>query len=71
MTENNYTTGGILRYYDGTRLDSIESIPVTVTAAKAETVTVTKNFTLGTGDKIMLWQDMISFVPLCKEYILK
>ncbi|MBE6862641.1 MAG: hypothetical protein E7497_07075 [Ruminococcus sp.] len=47
---------------------------VTVTAESDNTVIIVPSeidITLGTDDKIMLWQDMTSLVPLCEAYILK
>ena len=59
--------------YDGKKLNNIDIVPVTVTADKVGEITrISENdITVGTGDKIMLLQDMIKFIPLCKEYVVK
>ena len=59
--------------YDGKKLNNIDIVPVTVTADEVGEITrISENdITAGTGDKIMLLQDMIKFIPLCKEYVVK
>jgi len=59
--------------YEGGRLENIDIVPVNVTADKLGEITLAsvKGVTLATSDKIMLWSDMTSFVPLCDAYVLK
>ena len=57
--------------YEGGQLKNIEYIPVTVTEANAERVTIAKNFNLDNGDKVMLWKDMMTFAPLCIELVIE
>ena len=59
--------------YEDERLANIEYTTVTFTEETKGTVQdafITKGFSLAAGDKIMLWSDMTSFVPLCDAYIL-
>lgn len=59
--------------YEGGRLNDIDIVPITVTADKVGRITQAskKSVTLGTGDKITLWQDITNLVPLCETYIVK
>ncbi len=58
--------------YEGTELNNVDIVTVTTESNNTvTTVTSEIDITLGTGDKIMLWQDMTNLVPLCDAYIVK
>lgn len=57
--------------YDGDRLANVKSFKVTIAAPQAVRVASDESFTLGTGDKIMLWDDFVSRTPLCDAYEVK
>ncbi len=58
--------------YSESRLNKVDSVTVTTERDnKVITVLSKSDITLGTGDKIMLWQDMTNPVPLCDAYIVK
>lgn len=59
--------------YDGERLNDIDIVTVTVTEETIGEITKAseKGVTLGTNDKIMLWQNMKNLVPMCEAYIIK
>ena len=54
-------------------LNGIDVVTVTVTADKVGEITQAseKDVNIGTGDKIMLQQNMTNFVPLCDALILE
>ncbi len=69
-TAGTYTL--IFADYEETGVNNMDF--VTVTAKSGNTVITVPseiNITLGTDDKIMLWQDMTNLVPLCEAYIVK
>ena len=70
-TAGTYTL--IFADYDGERLNASDAVTVTVTADKVGIITVeTENdITLSKDDRIMLWNDMTNFVPLCETYVVK
>lgn len=57
--------------YEGTSLNALDVVPVTVTEDNVGIITVPseKDTTLHTGDKIMLWSFPVKLVPKCKPYI--
>lgn len=57
--------------YEGGRLANVETFEVTVTKPQAVRVISDKDFTLGTGDKIMLWDNFTKLTPLCEVYEVK
>ena len=57
--------------YEGSLFSNVSFVPVTVTEAKVEIVTNTADFDLSKGDKVMLWQDLISIKPLCPALIIE
>ena len=59
--------------YEGGVLNGIDVVTVTVTADKVGEITQAseKDVNIGTGDKIMLQQNMTNFVPLCDALILE
>jgi len=52
--------------YEGGRLSAVEAKPVTFVNP-----TVTTTLSMGADDKMMLWSDTASLVPLCNPYIVK
>lgn len=61
----------LLADYEDNRLANVETFEVTVEKAQAVRVTSTKDFTLGTGDKIMLWDNFENLTPMCDAYEVK
>ena len=59
--------------YEYGSLKDLDIVPVTVTEeAIGEIIKAgEKGITIGTDDKIMLWQDMITAKPLCEAYFVK
>lgn len=57
--------------YEDNRLANVEALEVTVDKAQAVRVASDKEFTLGTGDKIMLWDDFEKLTPMCEAYDVK
>ncbi len=57
--------------YEETRLNKVDTVTFTVDKVGIITVPSEIDITLGTGDKIMLWQNMTTLVPLCEAYIVK
>ena len=54
--------------YDGDMLNNAEIVKVTL--SKGETKTVARkntSYTLGEGDMVMMWKDMINIVPACES----
>ncbi len=67
-TAGTYTV--VFADYEGTALENFEFATVTaLTDNSAVTVSITKGFTLSANDKVMLWADALSFVPICPEFI--
>lgn len=56
--------------YDGARLYQIKIVPVSAEAIGEITQEI-EGVSLNTEDKIMLWQDTTTLVPLCDAYIVK
>ena len=50
--------------YDGTILTSVTSTPLTFTNGKAEV----ENVTVSSDDKLMVWNNIMGMLPLCKAY---
>lgn len=61
----------LLADYEDNRLANVETFEVTVDKAQAVRVTSTKDFTLSTGDKIMLWDNLENLIPMCEAYEVK
>ena len=60
--------------YEGKKLANIEYATVTFTEetkGTALTASITKGFSLSTGDKIMLCSNMTNLVPKCEAYIVE
>lgn len=57
--------------YEDNRLANLKTIEVTVDKAQAVRVVSDKDFTLGTGDKIMLWDSLKNLTPMCEAYEVK
>ncbi len=57
--------------YEGTILNNVDTVTFTVDKVGIITVSSEIDITLGKDDKIMLWQDMKNFAPLCDAYIVK
>ncbi len=69
-TAGTYTL--IFADYEGTELNNVDIVTVTTESNNTvTTVTSEIDITLDKGDKIMLWQDMTNFVPICDAYIVK
>lgn len=59
------------KYGEGNRLDKVDIVEYAFDKGENIVPQRLTDFTLGTGDKIMLWQDMINLVPMCEAYIVK
>ena len=59
------------KYGEGNRLDKVDIVEFDFEKGINTVPQELIDFTLGTGDKIMLWQDMTNLVPLCEAYIVK
>ncbi len=59
------------KYGEGNRINKIDIVEFTFVQGENTVPQKLTNFTLGTGDKVMLWKDMTSLVPLCEAYIVK
>lgn len=59
--------------YDDARLNSTDIVTFTVTADNVGEITKQSEtgVTIGTGDKIMLWQGMTTLAPLCESFIVE
>lgn len=57
--------------YEGEKLANIDSVEFEVTAPQAVRITLSKDFTLGTGDKIMLWNNLNNLAPMCEAFEVK
>lgn len=59
--------------YENGALANIDIVTKEVSQAEIGTVTVDmeKDFVLGTGDKVMLWNNIINMIPLCETYEVK
>ncbi len=57
--------------YEETRLNKVDTVTFTVDEVGTMTVPSEIDITLGIGDKIMLWKDMTTLVPLCEAYIVE
>lgn len=57
--------------YEDNRLANVETFEVTVTKPQTVRVISDKDFTLGTGDKIMLWDNLENLTPMCEAYEVK
>jgi hypothetical protein len=59
--------------YENGALANIDIVTKEVLEAEIGTVTVDmqKDFVLGTGDKVMLWDNIINMIPLCEAYEVK
>ncbi len=65
VTAENVTNALLLHAkYNGTILTSVTSTPLTFTDGKAEV----KNVTVSSGDKLMVWNNKMGMLPLCKAY---
>lgn len=57
--------------YESNQLANLKTFEVTIDKAQAVRVTSDKDFTLGTGDKIMLWDNLKNLTPMCEAYEVK
>ena len=59
--------------YENGALANLDIVKKAVSQAEIGTVTVDmqKDFVLGTGDKVMLWDNIINMIPLCEAYEVK
>lgn len=70
--EGTYTV--IFASYGEEGLENTEYATITFTEdtkGTVGTVSITKDFSLSAGDKIMLWSGETTLMPLCKAYVLK
>ena len=70
--EGTYTL--VFADYEGGKLANMEYSTVSFTEDTKGTIltaSITKDFSLSKGDKIMLWSGITKLVPLCDEYIVK
>ncbi len=59
------------KYGEGNRLDEVDVVEFKFEKGENTVPQEIKDFTLDTNDKIMLWKDMTTLVPLCEAYIVK
>ena len=53
------------------RQKNVEIIPLTVPGETEITVFITKDFNLGKGDKVMIFDIINGLVPLCEEFVVE
>lgn len=58
-------------YNNHNGLANVEVQEITVTEARVVTKTITKDFGLSAGDKIMLWSDLERCIPKCEAFIVE
>lgn len=74
ISANEGTFTVVFADYDGKTLKNIEYIPVTFTAETKGTVltaSITKDFSLSSGDKIFVYSGMTNIIPQCKALVIK
>ena len=61
----------IFANYENESLKNVDAVEYNFNEGSNVISQEVKNFTLATGDKVMLWYDMIDLVPLCDALTLK
>lgn len=57
--------------YENERLANVDYVEYEANSACYDTVSQTDtSFTLGTGDKVFVWEDFTSLRPLCIPYVI-